>query len=90
MIVDRLEKAACSFLPFFHVLSGEDDTSFMYGIGKKKMWDAQKLVAHPTLDQFAEVIQDYPCQLTDVQISEAKGILVAAYGTKHQTSIADL
>ncbi len=60
----------------------------MYGISK--MWDAQKLVAHPTLNQFAEVIQDDPCQQTDVQISEAKGILVAAYGAKHQTSIADL
>ena len=63
------EKATCSFLPFFHALSGEDDTSFMYGIGKK-MWDAQKLVAQPTLHPFAEVIQDDPCHLTDVQIYE--------------------
>ena len=64
-VVDRLGKAVCPFLPFFHALSGKNDTSFMYGIGKK-MWDAQELVAHPDLDQFAEVIQDDPCQLTDV------------------------
>lgn len=53
-IADKLGSVDCAFLPFFHALTGKDDTSFIYGLGKKKMWKAHKSIDCSSLSQFSE------------------------------------
>ncbi len=88
-IVDNLGYSTCLFLPFFHAISGKDDTSFMYGKGKKKMWNAQKAISHRELERFGEE-PAFGAKLTDEQISEARDLVVVAYGGQQGTSLAEM
>lgn len=41
-------------LPLFHAFSGKDDTSFLYGLGKKKLWKSLQQIDAIPLRTFAE------------------------------------
>lgn len=53
-IVKALGDKECCVLPFLHALSGKDDTSFIYNLGKKVMWKAHKSVDCTLLAEYAD------------------------------------
>ena len=53
-IVKALGDQECCVLPFLHALSGKDDTSFIYNLGKRVMWKAHKSVDCALLAEYAD------------------------------------
>ena len=87
-ISKSLGKDVCMLLPFFHAFSGKDDTSFLYGLGKKKLWKALPLINAVPFRTFAEDL-NMPTANDDL-IESCKSLVEhASNGTGHET-LADL
>lgn len=89
-IARKLGVQKCTSLPFFHAISGKDDTSFIFGLGKKKMWKVfSKISMHPFSEFPNEDVTDIitiPRSLIEASIR----LLVKACGGSEEDTFATL
>jgi len=87
-IAASFDKERCQLLPYFHAFSGKDHTSFIYGLGKKKMWKSLSNIDTKPFQVFAET-QDMDQVPTEL-IESSKALVVRASGGKETDSLASL
>ena len=89
-IAHCLGEEKCASLPFFHAISGKDDTSFIFGLGKKKMWKVfSKLNIQPFSKFPNEEISD-TITIPNSLIGASNQLLVKAYGGREDDTLATL
>lgn len=83
-----LGKNKCLTLPYFHAFSGKDDTSFIYGLGKKKLWKSLAFINAEPLQLFAE---DPDSQnVTEDLIASCRALVIKASSGNENDTLADL
>ena len=84
-IVRSLGKDKCILLPFFHAFSGKDNTSFFYGLGKKKLWKCLGQIPLNPLKLFAEDMQSQI--VSDELIQSCQSLVVRASGGTEESLV---
>lgn len=89
-IAASLGKEKCMLLPYFHAFSGKDDTSFIYGLGKKKLWKALTHIDTKPLEVFAELPHTVTDNIPEELVASSKQLVIMASGGKRTDTLASL
>ena len=89
MIAVSLGQEKCMLLPYFHAMSGKDDTSFIYRMGKKKLWKSLPLIDTRPLQSFAETPETEQISPELIQYISTS-LVIRAYGGMETDTLASL